>query len=280
MYPRTMDNHMLKLQLKDRQEAPFSIAEKLYSIGSAAENHLVLQHESVAPVHARLVTIAHKVYLKDNHSHGGCYINGQRVTQKEVLPGDVIRLGEVELEVLAPENDSEALATEWRLVAEGGWLAGKSYPIPQDRPATIGRADDNDIVIPGAHLSRRHTQVQRQGNQLRVQDLDSISGTYVNEARISNTQARSGDRLRMDVYSFRIVGPEHAVRPRLPTAPPPELEPPERIKPASQVPRRWKTRPTSPGNRHEPTPGQRSETWLWAVLIIAAILLIGGLYWF
>lgn len=261
---------MFKLQLKDRQEGPFLVKEKLYSIGSDADNHLVLQHESVAPVHARLVTTANKLYLKDNHSHGGCYINGQRVTQKEVLPGDVIRLGSVELEVVAPTAGSaELLATDWRLIGEGGWLAGKSYPIPQDRPVTIGRADDNDIVIPGAHLSRRHAQLQSQGDRLRVQDLNSVSGTYVNDALVGSIQARSGDRLRLDVYSFRIVGPEYEARP----------QPLERIKPPIQAPKRWKTRPTSPGNRAEPTPGQKSEAWLWAVLIIAAILLIGGLYW-
>src|SRR5690625_4828824 len=89
-----MDSHMLKLQLKDRQEGPFRVTDKLYSIGSATENHLVLSHASVAPVHAHLVTAANKVYLRDNHSPGGSYVNGQRVTQKEVLPGDVIRRSE------------------------------------------------------------------------------------------------------------------------------------------------------------------------------------------
>lgn len=261
---------MLKLQLKDRQEGPFWVRDKLYSIGSDTENHLVLAHASIAPVHAHLVTAANKVYLRDNHSPGGSYVNGQRVTQKEVLPGDVIRLGAIELQVRAPvQSENKAAATGWRLVAEGGWLAGKSYPIPDDQSVTIGRADSNDIVVPGTHLSRHHAQLHRLGNQVRVQDLNSISGTYVNDVQIGCAQARNGDRLRLDVYTFRIVAPE------------PMTEPAtfERVKPLPDTTRRWKTRPTSPGNREEPTPGQRSEAWLWAVLVVAAILLVGGLYW-
>jgi pSer/pThr/pTyr-binding forkhead associated (FHA) protein len=273
-----MENDMLKLQLKDQRQAPFWVAEKLYSIGSSPDNHLVLPHESISPMHAHLITTINKVYLKDNRSTGGCYVNEQRITHKEVVPGDVIRLGSIELEVLAPtEGASEAPANEWRLVADGGWLAGQSYPVPRGRPATIGRADDNDIVIPGSHLSRHHAQVQVQGDQLLVKDLDSVSGTYVNETLAPSTLARSGDRLRIDVYSFRIIGPEHATRPR--SASLANLKPLERVKPDFHTPKRWKTRPTSPGNRQEPAPGQRQEAWLWIALIIAAILLIGGLYW-
>ncbi|MDQ2077691.1 FHA domain-containing protein [Marinimicrobium sp. ABcell2] len=271
---------MLKLQLKDRRQDPVWVAEKLYSIGSAPDNHLVLPDESISPVHARLITTANKVYLKDNNSPFGCYVNEQRITQKEIQPGDVIRLGSIELEVLAPtEAANEAPALEWHLVADGGWLAGKSYAIPRDRPATIGRADVNDIVIPGSHLSRRHAQVQVQGDQLLVEDLDSVSGTYVNEQLASRTPARSGDRLRIDVYSFRIVGPEHAARPKSTFTPLANLKPLARVKPDVHTPKRWKTRPTSPGNREEPKPHQRQELWLWVVLIVTAILLIGGLYW-
>src|SRR5690625_5171472 len=162
-----------------------------------------------------------------------------------------------------------ATPKEWRVVAEGGCHDGNSYPIPDKQPGTIGRSDSNDIVIPGAHLSRRHAQLHRLGDQVRVQDLNSISGTYVNDVQIGCTQARNGDRLRLDVYTFRIVTPEPTLQPA----------PFERVKPFRDATRRWKTRPTSPGNREELSPGTRSEAWLLAVLVVAAILLVGGLYW-
>src|SRR5690625_5156156 len=101
---QSTDSHILKLQLKNRLEAPYWVKSKLYRVGSDTENHLVLAHASIATMHAHLVTAANQVYLRDNHSPVGSYVNGQRVAQKEVLPGDVIRFGAIELQVRAAEQ--------------------------------------------------------------------------------------------------------------------------------------------------------------------------------
>jgi pSer/pThr/pTyr-binding forkhead associated (FHA) protein len=275
---------MLKIHFKDNRHPPLWVVEKLYSIGSAADNNLVLGDEGIDALHARLISSENKVFLKDNNSQSGCFVNGQRVTHKEILPGDVIKLGAVEIEVLDPHRtgtqpSSRDETPPWRLVSDSSWLAGKSFEIPRDQSVIIGRGTQCDIVIPGTHLSRRHAELLVQGTSLRVKDLSSANGTFINERRIEESVAYSGDRLRIDVYSFRLVGPESVehktrIRPSIEA-----LTKPVEKRQASHEPKRWKTRPTSPGNRIEPTYNdpRKSGLW-WLVLIIIVVALIAAIY--
>lgn len=277
---------MLKLQFKDQRQPPFWVVEKLYSIGSDADNHLVLPDEGIAPLQARLIATADKIFLKDNNSESGCFVNGQRITQKEILPGDEIQLGPVQLEVLDPGDDThpgKQPTDPWRLVASGSWLAGQSYVIPSEGSMVLGRSNQCDIVIPGTHLSRRHVELRVQGGSLRVKDLDSVNGTYLNDRPVTDALAHGGDQLRLDVYTFKVVSPAgDRQRTRVRATSTVNSAPPVRAPrmPSEDKPRRWKLRPTSPGNRQEPTyREQRQERWLWLVVLAAAALLIGAFYW-
>jgi pSer/pThr/pTyr-binding forkhead associated (FHA) protein/uncharacterized protein YgiM (DUF1202 family) len=50
---------------------------------------------------------------------------------------------------------------------------------------TIGRAQDNDVVLDDPQVSRHHARVLRRGDQIIVEDLGSTNGTLVNGRRIS-----------------------------------------------------------------------------------------------
>lgn len=278
---------MLKLQIRDSHRAPVWVVEKHYTIGRAPDNLLVLDAPEIALHHASLMTTPKGIFLKDQRSSSGSFVNGQRITHKQILPGDLIRLGHFEMEVLSPGKDEQASKSEnplgnWLLVADGSWLAGQSYELHAGKATIIGRASECDIVIPGSHLSRRHTELIVLGGGLQVKDLDSVSGTYINEQLVTTTLAHDGDRLRLDVYRFRILDPETSSGTKSSTPKPAltELRPFGTQKPQLSAPKRWKTRPTSPGNRREPSyPQGRKELWLWLALLIAAGVLIAGLYW-
>lgn len=271
---------MLKLHFKDNRRPPLWVVEKLFSIGSAPDNHLAMTDEGIDPHHAKIIQENHRYFLKDNNSGSGCFINGQRVTQKEILAGDIIKLGNAEIIVLdprgAPDKTRDAYVAPWRLVSDSSWLAGKHFLIQPGGTTIVGRGNQCDIVIPGTHLSRQHVEIAIEGNHLRIKDLGSANGTYLNELRIDNATANNGDRLRLDVYSFRIVAPdldETKTRVRKPID---ELARPIERKQVSNQPKRWKTRPTSPGNRIEPIyHSGRRNAWLAlgaAALVGCAIL--------
>ncbi|HMC89425.1 MAG TPA: FHA domain-containing protein [Gemmataceae bacterium] len=80
------------------------------------------------------------------------------------------------------------------------WLMDResAYPL-KIGVNTIGRLPDNDVVIPGAYVSRRHCAILvHAGDGCELYDIASKNGTYINGARLSGpTQLQAGDEIRM-----------------------------------------------------------------------------------
>ncbi|BFM21272.1 FHA domain-containing protein [Gilvimarinus japonicus] len=271
---------MLKLQRKDKPQDPILVVEKLYSIGSANDNNLVLDEPGIDSIHARLVASDGYVTLKDNTSARGCFVNGQRVTQKLLQAGDILRLADVEFDVhdfVADPQAPEQSAQCWQLVADGSWLTGQTFIIPPDTRCVLGRSSECDITIAGSHLSRRHVELTVMGSSLRVHDLNSANGTYLNDELIEDDLAHNGDHLRIDVYSFRVVSPDNDLKRTRIRTPIPEITKPIERKSAPSAPKRWKTKPTSPGNRDEPKPASATAWGLWlGISALAAVAAVAG----
>ena len=68
-------------------------------------------------------------------------------------------------------------------------------PAPAPRPATttIGRATDNDIVIPDVLASRHHATLVPSPEGVEILDARSINGTFVNGTRVDGALLREGD---------------------------------------------------------------------------------------
>lgn len=68
----------------------------------------------------------------------------------------------------------------------------KEYPL--DRPVlTIGRHQDNDIVIDHMGVSGRHARVAVEGPSVILTDLQSTNGTFVNGRRVEQVELRPND---------------------------------------------------------------------------------------
>ncbi len=81
----------------------------------------------------------------------------------------------------------------------------------------VGRAPDNDLVIPEPAVSGYHLVIQAQGGSLSVRDLGSTNGTFINEVRLSGQAKLSdGDLLR--------IGLSVRARVRIAAVGPPPLE--------------------------------------------------------
>jgi DNA-binding NtrC family response regulator len=55
---------------------------------------------------------------------------------------------------------------------------------PVVTPFTIGRSSDCDLVIEDSEVSKRHACITRKADTLRIEDLNSTNGTYVNGERL------------------------------------------------------------------------------------------------
>lgn len=66
----------------------------------------------------------------------------------------------------------------------------------------IGRQDDCQIRIPSAQVSRHHCELTTGGAGLRIRDLGSSNGTYVNGQKVEDAQLEAGDVLAIGSMLF------------------------------------------------------------------------------
>ena len=83
---------------------------------------------------------------------------------------------------------------------------GKSLArIPiQKLPFRIGRLDDLDLTLPFQSVSKRHAVLLFAEDGLRLRDLSSTNGTFVNRKRVSEAILEEGDILHFAQVEFRI----------------------------------------------------------------------------
>jgi len=68
--------------------------------------------------------------------------------------------------------------------------------------STIGRAEDNDLVIDNLLLSRYHAKIILEDKKATIYDLDSLKGTFVNGNKIEKQVLTSGDVIRLGDISM------------------------------------------------------------------------------
>jgi pSer/pThr/pTyr-binding forkhead associated (FHA) protein len=78
-----------------------------------------------------------------------------------------------------------------------GMQAGKQVTIKAPMTITIGRADDNFIVLTDAEVSGHHCQLVCANDRIDFTDLGSSNGSFINEQPIRQGRIQSGDTLRL-----------------------------------------------------------------------------------
>jgi pSer/pThr/pTyr-binding forkhead associated (FHA) protein len=94
----------------------------------------------------------------------------------------------------------------------------KAFTLPSSI-VVVGRRRDCDLRIPLMAVSRRHCQLSQNEDTLKIRDLGSRNGTYVNNKRIDEATLRSGDYITIGPLTFmlQINGqPKKVVPPELP----------------------------------------------------------------
>lgn len=82
---------------------------------------------------------------------------------------------------------------------------GGHTDVPMKRPSVkIGRSPTADIRIPVASVSREHCEIATANGSLRIRDLGSSNGTYVNRKRVQEAELKPGDLIGVGPAVFLV----------------------------------------------------------------------------
>lgn len=86
------------------------------------------------------------------------------------------------------------------------WLSmGDATRIPIDDVVSVGRGETNTIVLSqDRQVSRHHARFQLEGDELRLEDLGSANGTFLNGERVTATALVEGDEVRIGGTTLRV----------------------------------------------------------------------------
>lgn len=77
------------------------------------------------------------------------------------------------------------------------------YFLPQGI-TTLGRADDNEIILDDVCVSRRHAQIRVEGVKVLIEDLGSGNGTFCGETRIARKELAHGDEIIIEPFALTL----------------------------------------------------------------------------
>lgn len=216
----------------DNVNEVFTIQQHPLWIGSRG-CHLDFDDPELSIQHCCIQVRGDRLVLRDADSYTGTFLDGEPISEAYVDDGvHLLRAGRVLL-CIEPVEESgtivEALSTTpdqlvrstpaslrmrrmqeeqspfeittFVLVCVEGESRGKRFVIPAEG-ATVGR--EGSIRVPDDYLSRKHFSFTWEEGTLRIHDLGSRNGTFLNTLPARNTRVRAGDEIRAGMSVFRI----------------------------------------------------------------------------
>ncbi|HEY4642682.1 MAG TPA: FHA domain-containing protein [Thermoanaerobaculia bacterium] len=227
--PRTV--RIITSGVKQPLNAIFTIYEYPLLVGRKG-CHVEIEGAELSIRHFSLSVRGKDLVVRDFDSHMGTFLDGQQVD--EAVLGDgvhIIRAGNAVISV-EPVNelgrtvepihleaselvDESQLAKTRResaapaaaagrivLICIEGALSGQEFEIP---PTGLVVGREGHVRVPDEFLSRKHFEVAPDPEGvIRVRDLGSRNGTFLNTLPATNTKVQAGDEIRAGVNRFRI----------------------------------------------------------------------------
>ncbi len=199
-------------QIADR----FTFDHGAYVIGRQENCDIVLPSPSVSRQHARIFIDNGRCYVEDLGSANGVVVDGQRVIQQRDLgTASQIKVGDfyLYLEYKRPDRAAQhnnVMSTlfisddagHFKLVRINDSFAGEEFGLSEVEN-TIGRTDENFILLSDTSISRQHARIVRDGEIYTLMDLGSSNGSRVNGKDVATpTTLKPGDRVQFGNIEF------------------------------------------------------------------------------
>lgn len=98
-----------------------------------------------------------------------------------------------------------------RLIILNGEYARVEFELPEGR-VTLGRAADNSFPLPDASVSSQHCELTVSPFNIRVRDLGSTNGTFVDQQPVAEAELRDGQTLTLGDIALRLSFPPVDIR--------------------------------------------------------------------
>ena len=110
-------------------------------------------------------------------------------------------------EMLVPDEAPRQVSGAFRyaLVVEHGPQAGLTYVLGEG-DTLAGRGADSAIFLGDVTVSRSHAKFFVDADGLRVEDLGSMNGIYVNGERLDLSQLEPNDEVIIGRFHLRVAG--------------------------------------------------------------------------
>jgi len=213
----------------DTVNTVFTIFEHPLWIGRKS-SHVELDEAGLSLRHCSIFVRGDELVVRDADSHLGTWLDGQSIDEAVLGEGvHLLRVGSAMVSVeptaqvglpvepiemdVATVTDESALAGKIRartaaapsrvvLVCVEGPLLGQEFEIP---PAGLVVGREGHVRVPDEYLSRRHFELVRdEAGDVRVRDLGSRNGTFLNTLPARNTKVQAGDEISAGLNRFRV----------------------------------------------------------------------------
>lgn len=103
-------------------------------------------------------------------------------------------------------RSSKAFGLEVIEVGKGNANLKRGSVIPIHNSLSIGRKDDNLLVLHNEYISAHHAKIFVKNDECFIEDLKSTNGTIVNNKSIDKvTYLKSGDEILIGEYVFKVL---------------------------------------------------------------------------
>lgn len=89
------------------------------TVGRVEDNTFPIAEPSVSSHHAEILLKGTDVVIKDLNSTNGTFINGERITEATLKPGQTLRLGNVELKLDGPSSAAKKQLDATMVIPQG-----------------------------------------------------------------------------------------------------------------------------------------------------------------
>jgi ABC-type multidrug transport system ATPase subunit/pSer/pThr/pTyr-binding forkhead associated (FHA) protein len=196
----------------------FLLSAPVATIGRSPECDLRLDHPVVSWRHARVDVAGGATTVSDLGSSNGTYVNGVELAPREprkLVDGDGVRIGPFVLAYRAQVGVTPAAVAGDRMTAAVTARPAQTIVLAPSEPAslvvsapsetvryelsgdtvTLGRGDDNDIVVTAGAVSGHHARLERRDGSWSIIDLGSTNGLYLEGHPVRQHVLRDGDLL-------------------------------------------------------------------------------------